>query len=82
MEQHPDPDRWWNRKWKAVVRCTLFAGGLVVVATITALVGNETMADNTYRVMTFAAPTFLVPLLAYFGVSEWNNQTQMKQKNG
>lgn len=82
MEEHPNPDRWWNRKWKAVVRCTMFAASLALIATGAALFGNEAMADNTYRVMTFAAPTFLIPLLAYFGISEWNNQTLMKKKNG
>jgi len=77
-KEHPDPDRWWNRKWNTVIVCTTFAILLVVIAMGFAIFGTESVADKTYRVMSFASPTFLIPLIAYFGVSEWNNQTKMK----
>lgn len=79
---HPDLDRWWNRKWGIVIACTIFAKFLVIAAMLFAIFGDNDTAFNTYRVMSFASPIFLVPLLAYFGVSEWNNQTRMKQQLG
>jgi len=79
MEQeHSDLDRWWNRKWNTAIVCTSFAAILVAISMLFAIFGTESVADKTYRVMSFATPTFLVPLIAYFGVSEWHNQTKMK----
>lgn len=78
--KHPDPNRWWERKWKAVGWCTTFAAFIVVVALGSALLLNKEIADSTYRVMTFASPTFLVPLMGFFGFGEWNNQTKMKME--
>ena len=77
--KHPDPDRHWNRKWKAVVNCTAFAMAVVVAALLAALFCSDAVAENVYNVMFFAVPSFLIPLLGYFGISEWYKNNKMNQ---
>lgn len=76
--KHSKPDRYWDRKWSIVRGCTIFAAIIVLAALVAAFLCSSAVAGNVYSVMSFAVPSFLVPLLAYFGVSEWNNQTVMK----
>jgi len=62
--EHPDPDRWWRRKFKLACICTGFAA-------IVLLIGLFWARDSPLIMSGVWA--FLVPMLAYLGLAEVNS---------
>ena len=62
--KHPDPDRWWNRKFYLACSCTAFAGLILVIGLVWFQESGLVMSGVW---------AFLVPMLAYLGLAEVNN---------
>lgn len=62
--EHPDPDRWWRKKFILACTCTTFAG-------IVLLIGLFYAKDSTLVIPGVWA--FMVPMLAFLGLAEANN---------
>ena len=64
ISAHPDPDRWWRRKFKLACFCTGFAAIVLLIGLFWAKESSFVMAGVW---------AFLVPMLAYLGLAEVNS---------
>lgn len=62
--KHPDPERWWARKFILACSCLVFAG----IVYLFGLIGGYSQSFTMAGVW-----AFLVPMLAYLGLAEANN---------
>lgn len=79
-QEHPDPDRWWKRKWQLASRGAVFAGVVVLIGIGTALFGSPETAVAVEPFVEIGVWGGLVPLAAYMGASTVENVAGMWKK--
>jgi len=62
--EHPDPDRWWRRKFYLACACTAFAGLILLIGVCG--IGEDSLVMS-------GVWAFLIPMLAYLGLAEVNS---------
>lgn len=69
-EHHPDPDRWWNRKWKAACWGFGFSIAAVIAGLILSLTGA---AEPAYPYVKLGVILGFSPMGVFLGLAEINN---------
>lgn len=65
--QHPDPDRWWRRKFILACSSTGFAGAVLLAGIILEAYGKDV------TLVLGGVWAFMTPILAYLGLAEADN---------
>lgn len=68
MEQeikHPDPDRWWRRKWKLAIAGAGFSFTMVALGFAAAWIGGKEISNAVHPFASTAMWGGMIPLVAY-----------------
>lgn len=72
-QEHPDPNRWWRRKWQLASRGAVFAGLVVLIGIGATLFGSPETAGAVEPFVKIGVWGGLVPLAAYMGAAMVKN---------
>lgn len=79
METHPDPDRWWDRKWRLAKVGGACSALSVLAGMAVGVIGGPEYADLIYPFSIAGMWGGLIPLAGYISEATIENVAKIKQ---